>query len=119
MPKKIEARNSLFQYTIDEMATQLNNIVEREEPGRKRAYMLIGVDVTEDTLPRTNIPSSNTALDININCNGIGLLIAQGLASFFKQPEHELIIKGALKLVNGPISIQNIFEEIGKKGQTL
>ncbi len=119
MRKKVEEKRSLFQYTVDEMAGQLNTIVERKEPGKRQAYILIAVDVSEDTLPDNDIPNEDTALDISINCSGIGLLMAQGLALYLEQPAHKKVINGALQLMKRRMPVHSIFKELGKRGLKL
>lgn len=119
MRKKAEEKRSIFQYTVDEMAEQLNTIVARKEPGKRQAYILIAVDISEDTLPDDNIPNEDTKLDISINCNGIGLLMAQGLALYLEQPEHKKVIRGALQLMQNRTPVHSIFKELGKRGLKL
>ena len=119
MRKKVEEKRSIFQYTVDEMAEQLNTIVARKEPGKRQAYILIAADISEDTLPDDNIPTEDTKLDISINCSGIGLLMAQGLALYLEQPEHKKVIKGALQLLKRRMPVHSIFKELGKRGLKL
>ena len=104
-------KNTPFQLTVDEMALQLNDIVERkEEPNHHKGFIIIAVEsVPIGTQKRQahaeagvkvypELTDSNMGFSVGLKVNGKGALLGAGLSTFMDKEEHAPIVDIASRL---------------------
>ncbi len=104
-------KNTSFQLTVDEMALQLNDIVERkEEPNHHKGFIIIAVEsVPIGTQKRQayaetgvkvypELTNPNMGFSVSLKVNGKGALLGAGLSTFIDNEEYAPIVDIACRL---------------------
>ena len=81
-----ESNKSEWRNETKEVGLRLDNLIETAE-GKPYAYILIAVEKESETI------------NVGIQVNGLGLLLAQGLASFLVNDDYTSLLRAANHLV--------------------
>ena len=97
-------KNTPFQLTVDEMALQLNDIVERkEEPNPHKGFIIIAVESVPTYAEAgvkvyPELTDSNMGFSVSLKVNGKGALLGAGLSTFIDKEEYAPIVNIACRL---------------------